>query len=393
LYAKETPKEVLMKKIAILTTFLLLICLPSKQHSIASEKQWEMKSTHQCDAIAHPYYHIPKDVIVGILDTGLDYNHCDLSGHLWDGGKNYPNHGYDFTSPDNDPMSGNPHGTFVAGIIAQMAPNAKIAGLQIIKDSYNPSMFTAAIKFAIKQNIKILNASIAFQDPDISSPEIRSAIQLYQDFGGLLVIAAGNDSNDNDENPKYPASYSYDCIISVAALDDSDDLAEFSNYGEKTVDIAAPGVLIEGPTTRNKRAAHSGTSASAPIVSALAAYIWGINQNLNAQEVKKIIIDNCDYLDSLDKKLISGKINFLKAFIATIGEIQSESICYKGKMMIKQNLINGWQQIVLKDMPNVHFSEKSTIIITGDQSFEKAKSVIDFWIKKNMLSKECECKK
>jgi len=56
-------------------------------------------------------------------------------------------------------------------------------------------------------------------------------------------------------------------------------------------------------------------------------------------------------------------------------------------------LINGWQQIVLKDMPNVHFSEKSTIIITGDQSFEKAKSEIDFWIKKNMLSKECECKK
>jgi len=381
------------KEVLLIIIFLFGLITPYSPASQAINAQWEMRATFQQQAMQSDYYHLPQEVVVGVLDTGLNYDHPDLQNRLWNGEEQYPKHGYDFTGPDLDPKSNNPHGTYVAGVITQMAPNAKIAGLRIIDIGYNPSMFIAAIKFAIRNNIKILNASLGFQDPTVISKEITKAIQEYQDFGGLLIIAAGNEQNDNDANRVYPACYRHDCIISVAALDYSGRLAYFSNWGKETVDVAAPGVAIIGPDGAKGRGEHSGTSASAPIVSALAAYIWGINPNLTAQEVKKTIMETCDFPDNLDEKLQAGKINFLSAFHQAIGQIKTETICYKEKLIARETLVNGWQKVIVKDLPDILTNELCTIIFKGDDAIEQAQNQIDFWKTKGVLRQECGCRK
>lgn len=381
------------KEVLLIIIFLFGLITPYSLASQALDIQWEMKATFQQQTMQSDYYHLPQEVVVGVLDTGLNYDHPDLQDKLWNGGEQYPKHGYDFTGPDLDPKSNNPHGTYVAGVITQMAPNAKIAGLRIIDIGYNPSMFIAAIKFAIRNNIKILNASLGFQDPTVVSKEITKAIQEYQDFGGLLIIAAGNEQNDNDTNRVYPACYGHDCIISVAALDYIGRLAYFSNWGKETVDVAAPGVAIIGPDSAKGRGEHSGTSASAPIVSALAAYIWGINPNLTSQEVKRTIMETCDFPDNLDEKLQAGKINFLSAFHKAKGQIKTETICYKEKLIARETLVNGWQKVIVKDLPDILTNELCTMIFKGDDAIEQAQNQIDFWKTKGVLRQECDCNK
>lgn len=381
-----------MKKLVLLNiVFALIFTVCSMFPAYSQNVFWEHKSTHQYDAINSVYYHLPQDVVVGVVDAGLNYNHPDLIDHLWDGGEKYPNHGYDFTAPDNDPITTDPHGTFVAGVISFACPNAKIAGLKIIDGTYNNSMFTSAIKFAIKNNIKILNAS--FGGSVTQSKDVDDAIKAYDEFGGLLIASAGNKKNNNDKDRVYPSCYGYDCIISVASINKSDELASFSNWGQETVDVVAPGVLITGPVKNNDRDLYNGTSASAPMVSALVAYLWGINPKLTSKDIKKIIMETCDFLPSLDDKIKAGKINFLEAFNKVVGNIQNESYCYKNKFILKQSLINGWQKIIVNNVPSKMLQERVTMNYFGDNALKEAQKDIDDWDKKGLINKECDCQK
>jgi subtilisin family serine protease len=191
-------------------------------------------------------------VIVAVIDSGVAYNHPDLLDNMWNGvscvsDTNAPlgncNYGYDFEDLDKTPLpTTSYHGTHIAGIIAALknnnkgvigvAPNAKIMAL---KSSLTTAENIKAINFAKYNGAKVINASWTGSGSD---QLLKDAIES---FSGIFVVAAGNESVNNEITHSYPSDYSSSNIISVAATDQNDNLASFSNYGVNSVDVGAPG--------------------------------------------------------------------------------------------------------------------------------------------------------
>lgn len=208
----------------------------------------------------------PSQTVVAVIDTGVDINHPDLQADIWtnpgeiagngkdDDGNGYVDdvHGWDFLHHDNsvfDAADGDEHGTHVAGTIAAssnnglgitgIAPNVKIMPLKFLgPDGGSTADAISAIDYAAKMGVKISNNSWGGSDNDQA---LKDAIERSN---MLFVTAAGNDGKNIDSNPDYPASFTSPNIISVAAIDNTGKLADFSNYGTRGVDIAAPGVSI-----------------------------------------------------------------------------------------------------------------------------------------------------
>jgi len=185
-------------------------------------------------------------VTVAIIDTGADYNHPDLAGNIGSGG-------HDFVDNDDNPMDPNGHGTHVAGTIAAVGNNNQgvtgvcwTANLMILRafDVFGIATVDtviSAMQYAGTHSAKVINAS--YGGSQFSQAEY-DEISNLNTAGVLLVAAAGNESANNDSTPTYPASYDLPNIIVVAATDQKDALAGFSNYGTTSVDVAAPGVNI-----------------------------------------------------------------------------------------------------------------------------------------------------
>lgn len=306
------------------------------------------------------------DLVVAVIDTGVDYTHEDLVPNLWRNKSEIPDNGidddnngfvddiigWDFVTNDNKPYDlymsaleilfkgGNPgHGTHCAGNVAArgengkgisgIAPNVKIMSLRFISEKGEGTSADAikAIRYAVDNGAKILSNSWGSEgeDPETGAENqaLREAIQYAQDHDVLFVVAAGNGhggkgySNDTDPKPSYPASYSHENIISVAAIDISEKLGVFSNWGQKTVHIAAPGVAIFSTTVDNKysdividkmgfKATWDGTSMACPIVAGAAALYWSAHPHANVQKVKTAIIESAKKLPHLMDKSVSG---------------------------------------------------------------------------------------
>ena len=208
---------------------------------ISAPRAWELRTK------AEP------DRVIAVLDTGIARYHEDLKGNLWAGPGG--SHGYDFIQEDDDPEDDNGHGTHVAGIIGAVGNNAKgISGvawnvkLMAVKMLDSDGFGTSAHELAAydwilarkKDGVNIVAINASFGD---SSPvqACKDAIEELGRQGILLVAAAGNESTDNDAKPGYPASYGLSNIISVAATDKNDRLTSYSNYGRRSVHLAAPG--------------------------------------------------------------------------------------------------------------------------------------------------------
>ena len=213
------------------------------------------------------------DIIIAVIDTGVDYSHPDLAKNIWvnraelegtagvdDDNNNYVDdiYGWDFADNDSNPMDMDihGHGTHVAGIIAAegnnamgiagVCWNAKIMALKVQADNgvdMEDLDIIEAIHYAIDNGAQIVNCSFGGEGPLVESE--RDAFVDLQNNHILAICAAGNDGTNNDNTPEYPASYELGNIIAVAASDQSDNLASFSNYGEKSVDVMAPGVGIK----------------------------------------------------------------------------------------------------------------------------------------------------
>jgi subtilisin family serine protease len=204
------------------------------------------------------------DVVIAVIDSGADYNHPDLSANIWinpgevagngvdDDGNGYVDdiRGWDFVDEDNDPIDSNDHGSHVAGTIAAVGNNstgvaglcwaAKIMVLRFLNafgegDTANS---IRAIEYANAKGAHVINNSWGGGG---FSHALKDAIDASS---AVVVCAAGNDGTDNDSTPDYPASYTSSNIIAVAATDQDDNLASFSNYGATSVDVAAPGTNI-----------------------------------------------------------------------------------------------------------------------------------------------------
>ena len=212
------------------------------------------------------------EIVVAVIDTGLDYTHPDLAPNMWSNRTEIPGNsldddangyvddvrGYDFAGNLSDPMDSQAHGTHVAGTIAAAGNNgvgvigvqhqAHLMALKASSDGeFLPdSAVLGAMQYAAMMktrgvNIVAINAS--YGGGGFSTTE-RDAIQAAGDVGIVFCAAAGNDSSDNDAVFTYPASYRLPSMIVVAASGQNDALASFSNYGATTVDLAAPGVNI-----------------------------------------------------------------------------------------------------------------------------------------------------
>jgi subtilisin family serine protease len=301
------------------------------------------------------------DMIVAVIDTGVDYTHEDLAPNMWRNPKEIPDNGidddgngfiddvigWDFASNDNKPYdlkgTANPgHGTHCAGNVAAkamnglgvagVAPNVRIMALRFLTDKGEGTTADAvkAIHYAVDNGARVLSNSWGSEGEDPSdgsqNQALRDAIKYAEDHGVLFIAAAGNGhngvgyDNDSDSRPGYPASYDFDNIISVAAIDNKDQLGAFSNWGAKTVDIAAPGVAVFSTTVGNTYSATvypnlpfltwDGTSMATPHVAGAAALYWSAYPNKSWQEVKAAILDSAKKIPAMAGKSVSqGKLD------------------------------------------------------------------------------------
>lgn len=288
-----------------------------------------------------------KKVVVAVIDSGILYDHPDVVPNLWknsgemgldaqgrdkasnkiDDDKNgYVDdwQGWDFLMGDND-VNGEVHGSHCAGIIGAVGNN----GLGVVGINWNVSLMSLkivgvegsgledivieAIEYATKMRVHIINASFGTGGP---SETMRAAIQAAGDVGILFVAAAGNRGVNADEHPFYPAAFDLDNIISVANSDNKDEFDGLSNYGLKSVDLAAPGVDILSLGRNGGYTLLTGTSMAAPHVAGAAALIKAVYPNMTHLQIKERILNSVDLIPGFAGKLkTGGRLNVKKALL------------------------------------------------------------------------------
>ncbi|KKN76798.1 hypothetical protein LCGC14_0366650 [marine sediment metagenome] len=275
-------------------------------------------------------------VVVGVIDTGVDYTHPDLVDNMWhnpgeiagDGIDNDGNgfiddyYGWDFINDDSDPMDGHSHGTHVSGTIAGVGNNAygvtgvgwgtQIMALKFLSDGGRGDTSDAieALDYTVmmrNRGVNIRLTSNSWGGGEFSQA-LADAVQRTADADMLFIAAAGNDSTDID-NPLfgyYPAAMTGDNQITVAATDHNDSLASFSNWGATSVDLGAPGVDILSTTPGDTFGTKSGTSMATPHVAGVAALAWDMNPTATYQEIRDAIFAGADPIPSLDGITVTG---------------------------------------------------------------------------------------
>ncbi|MEO5969533.1 MAG: S8 family peptidase [Bdellovibrionia bacterium] len=270
-----------------------------------------------------------KDVIVADIDTGIDYNHDDLAFNIWRNPKPTDKNdvvGFDFVHNDGLPFDDNEHGTHTAGTIGAVGGNGigisgvnqrvSLMSLKFLSGDGSGTTADAirAIDYAINHGAKVLSNSWGGKgDPD--NQALKDAIDRAKTKDVLFIAAAGNDGADNDgSDADYPAAFDNDNLIAVAATDERDSLAFFSNYGKKSTHLAAPGVNIYSTIPGGKYASLSGTSMACPHVAGGAALLWSMHPKWNYKKVKDVLMKTVDKIPALANKTISGgRMNVLKA--------------------------------------------------------------------------------
>jgi len=272
-------------------------------------------------------------VMVGVIDTGVDYNHPDLAANVWTNPGEVPGnhmdddnngyvddvHGYDFSNNDGDPFDDNGHGTHCSGTIAAVGNNnvgvvgvnwsAQIVGIKFLSAGGSGSTdgAIAGVQYAIAVGVRLTSNSWGGGG---FSQALLDAINAAGAAGQLFIAAAGNSSANTDTSPHYPSSYNSPYIIAVAASDHTDNLASFSNYGATTVDLAAPGDDILSTLPGGSYGLLSGTSMATPHVSGVTALAWGRFPNMQNLLVKDLILNNVDVKASLQGRVLTnGRLN------------------------------------------------------------------------------------
>ncbi len=283
-----------------------------------------------------------KDVIIAVIDTGVDYTNPDLAPNMWtnnaelngkpgidDDGNGVIDdiYGYNTITDSGDPKDDHGHGSHCSGTIGAKGDDGKgIVGvnwntrIMAVKflDSNGSGTLENAIKgidYATKMGAKIMSNSWGGGG---ASQTLKEAIERANTAGALFVAAAGNESNNNDASPSYPASYQVPNVLAVAAVDNKGQIASFSNYGKSSVHVGAPGVNIVSTTTTGYQS-WSGTSMATPHVSGIAGLIASHEPKLTALEIKNRIITTAHPIASLRGKVRSaGLANAYAALTNTL---------------------------------------------------------------------------
>ena len=263
-------------------------------------------------------------IIVGVIDSGVQYDHPDLQPNIWtnsgeiagngidDDNNGYVDdfYGYDFDNDDSDPMDDNGHGTHVAGTIGAQGNNsigvagvgwdASLMSLKVIGNGSNADV-ARAIDYATDNGAKITNNSYGYAGTNVGGSSVMSAaIGRAKDAGVLYIVAAGNSrtgipASDMDGSfNSWPAEYSkvHDNVITVAAIDEGGAFATYSHWGDESVQIAAPGTSIASTYTNDGYVYLSGTSMASPHVAGAAALLWAERPDMSYLEIKDAILNN-----------------------------------------------------------------------------------------------------
>lgn len=355
-YASDTvPNDPFFTQMWGLSTFGCAICDPGQQTpNIDATQAWDM--TTGSDA-----------VVAAVLDAGIDLQHEDLAANAWvnpleipgngvdDDGNGFADdiNGWNFRDKNNQTFKSSNedfHGTHVAGTIGAVGNNGrgvtgvawhvklmslKFLGIQSSgKIGGSTSGAVRGIDYAIGLrnrgvNVRVINASFGGGDP---SQSLHDAIAAANAAGILFVCAAGNEGNNIEDVPTYPAAYSADLsgAMSVAAVDLGGGLASFSNTGHSSVSVAAPGVAIDSTLPSSQFAPSGaygrlqGTSMSSPYVAGIAVLLWSQDPSLTPAQVKQRIIDTSEPLPSLVSKVSgSGRASAYYALTGRIAPAQT----------------------------------------------------------------------
>lgn len=277
-------------------------------------------------------------VVIAVIDSGVDYNHPDLAANMWRNPGEIPGNGvdddangviddvfgYNAITGSGNPMDDNSHGTHCAGTIAGKGNNgfgvvgvnwnAQIMAVKFLNGSGSGNLFDAirAIDYTTgmrDRGINVVLSSNSWGGGGYWTP-LRDAIVRNSNAGMIFVAAAGNSSHNNDvpDGSSYPSAYDVSNIVSVAAIDQNGGLAYFSNYGANSVDIGAPGVMIQSTTPNGNYEYKSGTSMATPHVSGALGLLIGRSPGLSVSEYINILLTTGKPLSSLSGKVKSGKL-------------------------------------------------------------------------------------
>jgi serine protease len=310
-------------------------------------QQWGLQNTGQlvngvrgtrgADINATAAWNLTTDsrpVVVAEVDSGVDYHHPDLAANVWTnpggvGGCPAGTRGYNVVASTCDPLDDFGHGTQVAGVLGGVGNNgAGIAGVAwratILPVKWtdsaghgSTSRLIRALDWAIKAraagvNVRVVNDSAVFSGTGFSQALSDELAKLATN-NILFVTAAGNNRNDNDVTPKYPCSYGKANEVCVAATEEHDRLAWFSNWGATTVDLAAPGKDIFTTVRGGSYGFAKGTSFAAPLVAGAAALALSV-QNMSTGTLRAQILGGVDPLPSLAGKVrTGGRLDLCKA--------------------------------------------------------------------------------
>ncbi|PMB54067.1 subtilisin [Fischerella thermalis CCMEE 5201] len=251
-------------------------------------------------------------VVVAVLDTGVDYNHQDLSSNIWtnskeiagngkdDDGNGYIDdyYGWNFDGNNNSTLDVNGHGTHVSGTIAGVnngygvtgiAYNSKIMPVKVLDDQGSGSYSAIAngIYYAVDNGADVINLSLG---GGRSNDTLQKAIEYASSKGVIVVMAAGNDGGSQ---PAYPARYAKNYGLAVGAVDQNKNLADFSNRAgaDQLAYVTAPGVNVYSTLPGNEYASYSGTSMATPHVAGVVALMLSANPNLSDAQVRQILAE------------------------------------------------------------------------------------------------------
>jgi len=273
---------------------------------------------------------VSNNVVVAIVDTGIDFNHPDLAANLWTG----PNgeHGYTASGGGILPggMDDHYHGTHVAGTIAGVGNNGvgvaglnwtgtKLVSFKFLDASGSGTYVDAILCYERMTDLRLSGVNIRVANNSWGgaglSLALQDAFEVAQNAGILSICAAGNTGEDIDENPFSPASFPLEGVISVLASDDQDNKAYFSSYGLTRTHLLAPGVFILSCKPNGAYQTLSGTSMATPHVAGVCALMFGVAPNLTYRQCKAVLLDedSLDHVSFTINATSGGRLNAAKA--------------------------------------------------------------------------------
>lgn len=349
---------------------------------INAEKMWAIESGS-------------KSVVVGIIDTGIDYTHADLIENVWRNTKEIPGNnkdddengyvddvsGINVIVNNGDPMDDNRHGTHVAGTIAASPNTIGVRGVaygaRVAACKFLSSFGSGSVSDAVKCMEYFAKLKSRAQDPvnivatnnswggGAASDAMLDAIKAHERLGILFIAAAGNSSENNDVVDRYPCGYKVPNVLSVAATDNNDQLASFSSYGKRTVHVGAPGVKILSTILDQGYGELSGTSMATPHVAGLAAVIASHYPNHDYVRIKNLIMAGGQITRGTRTTTISGR-RIRGADVNGTGSLT----CSNQLMSARISPLGGSQRIVL--------GQDLLLSSTGVDCSEAAHSIILF---------------